>query len=264
MNAVICSRLGRGVWENPAMRILAACGIGALLIGLGIAGSASAQSPPTLNPSTSVAECNGAIEDPVSCSLDGATATVQRTPFALITASANGAPGTFASASLSFDFLVTGGTAGDVVTVGLTTTMMTSLTGQGSGFGQVVWNDSVANSQKDLCSSTLTAATACVFDAPGLFDGTITFAAVSGEVGQINLDVDAGTGFGGTGFASIDPFMFVESDPTGIYSLQISSDVKNALPTTGGVPEPAAWALMLAGFGLAGTALRRQRKMAHG
>ena len=30
-------------------------------------------------------------------------------------------------------------------------------------------------------------------------------------------------------------------------------------PTTAGVPEPAAWALMLLGFGTAGTALRRRR-----
>jgi microcystin-dependent protein len=34
------------------------------------------------------------------------------------------------------------------------------------------------------------------------------------------------------------------------------------LPDTGGVPEPAAWALMIAGFGLAGGALRRRRTAA--
>ena len=32
--------------------------------------------------------------------------------------------------------------------------------------------------------------------------------------------------------------------------------------TTGGVPEPAAWALMIAGFGLAGASLRQRRKLA--
>jgi hypothetical protein len=30
---------------------------------------------------------------------------------------------------------------------------------------------------------------------------------------------------------------------------------------TGAVPEPAAWALMLAGFGLAGAGLRRRRAL---
>lgn len=33
----------------------------------------------------------------------------------------------------------------------------------------------------------------------------------------------------------------------------------NNVPVTGAVPEPATWAMMIAGFGLAGTALRRRR-----
>lgn len=33
-------------------------------------------------------------------------------------------------------------------------------------------------------------------------------------------------------------------------------------PTTGGVPEPASWALMLGGFGLAGATLRHRRRLA--
>jgi hypothetical protein len=35
-------------------------------------------------------------------------------------------------------------------------------------------------------------------------------------------------------------------------------DLTVRAPETGGVPEPASWALMIAGFGLAGTALRRR------
>ena len=36
----------------------------------------------------------------------------------------------------------------------------------------------------------------------------------------------------------------------------------SAAPTTGGVPEPSAWALMILGFGLAGTAVRSSRRTA--
>jgi hypothetical protein len=35
-------------------------------------------------------------------------------------------------------------------------------------------------------------------------------------------------------------------------------------PPTGGVPEPASWALMLGGFGLVGTAMRRRTTVAFG
>jgi hypothetical protein len=38
--------------------------------------------------------------------------------------------------------------------------------------------------------------------------------------------------------------------------------VEKILVTTAGVPEPASWALMIGGFGLAGAALRRRRAMA--
>jgi hypothetical protein len=241
------------------MRGLAACGAAALLMVLGVAGSASAD--PTLNPSSGVAICNGAIGDPVSCSLDGTSASVQRTPYALITVSATGAPNTGASASLNFDFLVTGGTAGDEVTLGFTTTMLTAFTGQGSGFTQIEWDDSAVSGHHELCSSPLASATACVHG-DGVFSDTITFVAVSGDVGHIVFDADVDTNAGGTASASIDPFLFVENDPSGVYSVGISPDVANALPTAGGVPEPAAWALMIGGFALSGAALRRRRALA--
>ncbi|WP_394763924.1 PEPxxWA-CTERM sorting domain-containing protein [Phenylobacterium sp.] len=46
---------------------------------------------------------------------------------------------------------------------------------------------------------------------------------------------------------------------TGQFSFAITS---SGGPTEGGVPEPASWALMIAGFGLAGAALRRRRTAA--
>lgn len=43
-------------------------------------------------------------------------------------------------------------------------------------------------------------------------------------------------------------------------SVIITNDDGTLPPVNGAVPEPASWAMMLAGFGLAGTALRRSRK----
>lgn len=74
------------------------------------------------------------------------------------------------------------------------------------------------------------------------------------------------TGTGGQSSASIDP-MFTTDVLGGafIFSPGVTA------PPTGGVPEPASWALLLAGFGLAGVALRRSaansranRPSAHG
>jgi hypothetical protein len=61
----------------------------------------------------------------------------------------------------------------------------------------------------------------------------------------------------GSAFASADPFFFIDpgfvaSNPG--YSLEFSSNVGNM----SGTPEPAAWALMLLGFGTAGTVMRRR------
>jgi hypothetical protein len=54
--------------------------------------------------------------------------------------------------------------------------------------------------------------------------------------------------------------------PTGTFYFQLTAAGGDSLAVTsirpaGGVPEPAAWALMIGGFGLAGAALRRQRRL---
>ena len=83
------------------------------------------------------------------------------------------------------------------------------------------------------------------------------------------------------GAGSVGPFASALSDFSGSFKLPTGSDVfvlpdgvtVNAgdylvnnrfidpLAPTGGVPEPAAWALMIAGFGLAGAAMRRRRAL---
>lgn len=53
-----------------------------------------------------------------------------------------------------------------------------------------------------------------------------------------------------------------DCEPTGHWGYVYLDGFGAVAPPPGGVPEPAAWAMMIAGFGLAGTALRRRPKLA--
>jgi len=71
------------------------------------------------------------------------------------------------------------------------------------------------------------------------------------------------------GFISDEPFVFVELSPgTGVGSSERYNldNMRFGLARVGGatpgVPEPAAWGLMILGFGLAGCAVRRRRALA--
>lgn len=90
-------------------------------------------------------------------------------------------------------------------------------------------------------------------------------------IGGILLESDAFAGrthytdrFGtaaGTAYAFIDPLITLNAGLGVNYSLSIGGgQVANATPGAAAVPEPAAWTLMIGGFGFAGTALRRQRR----
>jgi len=81
-----------------------------------------------------------------------------------------------------------------------------------------------------------------------LFDASATL------IASHNIDLNS---FGGPG--SVGHLAFAE---TGIHSAVITGNDDIAVDTIGfsaGVPEPATWALMIGGFGLAGTALRRRK-----
>jgi hypothetical protein len=92
--------------------------------------------------------------------------------------------------------------------------------------------------------------------------GHVAWAVASGAAGQVHLNAHSGmvvdiTG-SGTADVSIDPVFTI--DPTFAaqgYSLVVSQNAGNR-PAAGGVPEPAAWALMLVGFGGVGAVLRRR------
>lgn len=105
--------------------------------------------------------------------------------------------------------------------------------GGGSSFDEVVWVYSNSDIRVSLTSSVLLE---YISEGPG---GPLTvFGSVSAETDPIfQIDDPAYAGFSIVGV------------PTG------------DLPTTvGGVPEPATWAMMIAGFGLSGVALRSRRR----
>ena len=111
----------------------------------------------------------------------------------------------------------------------------------------------------------------------GSFAYGTTFNLMSGveTTGDLKIFILSGDG-GGLGnppdvgsisvSGSIDPMFtidpgFAAAHPG--YSISFSDGVTNGtLPPVGGVPEPAQWALMLLGFGLAGAAIRRRRAIA--
>lgn len=80
----------------------------------------------------------------------------------------------------------------------------------------------------------------------GHLTGDFLFA--SGVEGSQNLSVDSGTFLGARGFPSLD------------YRGTWRPDI--FIITTLAVPEPAAWAMMIAGFAMIGQALRRRPRLA--
>jgi len=104
-------------------------------------------------------------------------------------------------------------------------------------------------------------------------DGVGDTAPTSASVFSGSLDDFVNFNFGGFGLRPGHDsfFMFLDTDAkhygkTAIFDLANpgQTQVSDAFATFGvtGVPEPATWALMIGGFGLAGVGLRRRRAMA--
>lgn len=86
-----------------------------------------------------------------------------------------------------------------------------------------------------------------------------------GSVELISLNITAAAAANSAGNASgtIDPYIRIDPGFLGAsgYRIEVSNGVGNS-PADGipiGVPEPAAWALLLTGFGVLGGTLRQRR-----
>ncbi len=140
-------------------------------------------------------------------------------------------------------------------------TVNRSFTLTNAGFitdGEFAWDTCTIDAAFNTCAPTMT------FDAtPNTFD-------VQGDyIGFNNLFDDGNSTGGGTAFYFFQPGAFSTfgtyttagwpiNDPNCCYG-NAGEGTLTVSGTTGGVPEPATWGLMILGFGAAGAALRRRR-----
>jgi hypothetical protein len=98
----------------------------------------------------------------------------------------------------------------------------------------------------------------------GTYTGVATFSGGS-VTGQENLTITGGTGkyTGATGFINSLGSLGFAPNPSGPGMVGVfDGRVTGVISLAGAVPEPASWAMMIAGFGLAGSTMRlrpRQR-----
>ena len=86
-------------------------------------------------------------------------------------------------------------------------------------------------------------------------DGTPWFAAINGASNEVYIaDLDPVTGMQGSGGFYLDAGNIIDQNFRGF------AFAPDAAVVTPGVPEPASWAMLIAGFGLVGGAMRRQVK----
>ena len=202
-----------------------------------------------------------------SCNIDGAGATLDLLPAIKLTAFAEGPAGglTNGSAHLTYYFEVTGGAGVVQVPIIILTNMSTSFIGDAGADAEIAVDADYLDSPENAifrASQTVCANSednACTgFSAS--FSGALHLTALSGVAGRVLMSVSASGVNGGIADAYADPL--IEIDPSfadaGLYKVIPSDGVGNVLPNTG-VPEPASWALMLVGFGMAGAALQRPR-----
>jgi PEP-CTERM motif len=159
-----------------------------------------------------------------------------------------GGTGTFSSTNLTNDGSIAPGAAGAAGTLSLTGNYIQSATG-------VLRSQLASTASSDLFRVSGTA---------GL-NGTLALSCILScaiSTGDSFVLLDSIGNLSGT-FANITTSGFLNGFTYNVIydygSDLVRLDITNAGMVAGGVPEPANWALMIAGFGLAGSAMRRRR-----
>jgi hypothetical protein len=211
---------------------------------------------------------DGYITDSSSCSTSTEVATRALSPYATLSGSGS-YPGGLARvdatifAFTKFDFVVTGPDPYAKVKVDIDTRLHQSTVNGGYGFSEILVQADADiftgpnSAYKVICS------TGCADQSTG-FDGTLQVTTNPGYISTVDMEIEAGGNFStvaNSGEAYADPHFYIDpSTPDAAdYSIMLSPGVGNGLP---GVPEPAAWVLMIVGVGGVGAALRRSNRKA--
>jgi hypothetical protein len=259
---------GAVVADRQARRVLATASVAACLVAGPIAASpAQAQ---TLPAATSNALCgvygSQNIVDPVSCRTSGNQAQVVFAPAPTLSASGD-FPGSFAqvnagaNAQLSYSFAVLGGTAGDHVHLDAATLLHWATDGNSNdyAFSRVIVTTGLGEVTANICSFNCGAGTGVTN-----FNRTLHVDAVSGTINTVYMDVYANAAGGPNASYShvlADPILSIDplTPNASAYWLVFSDGIGNSVAA---VPEPANWALMLAGIGALGFSFVMRRNMA--
>ena len=253
-------------------RVRRLAGFAAVLAALGsMAAPAQADTlPVAITETTCGADPGGVFEriaDPVSCVLGTALGSLTLSPFVNLSVQVstlgvflNGVHGAGATAVARYFFEVTGGNSGDVVPLLIATNLSTDGTPASGGhsFASIsAFTNSFGNSFVAVCTNESCGTTS------SSFSGLLSTRARSGEVGELDLQVSAGSGpslNSGFASASADPFIFVDPSFAGAsqYAIQVSAGVGNQAAAS--VPEPgSAGLLALSGGLLFWLEIRRRR-----